>query len=180
MDIFKGKLFNIDGHGYFRCGRKRVHRIIWEHYNGSIPKGFDIHHKDGNKFNNDISNLECICHKKHLSMHMKANSIKIHAWLKTVKGYKFLSEKAKRQWKEMPLKTFTCQNCSKEFQTKHNRFVKYCGDNCVMSARNKSGVDNIDRTCVICSNSFVINRYQKTQTCSFNCRNKLISLRKMK
>lgn len=36
----------------------QVHRIIWEILVGPIPKGLIIDHKDGNPFNNNISNLK--------------------------------------------------------------------------------------------------------------------------
>lgn len=42
-----------------------LHRRIWEQKNGPIPEGFHIHHIDGNKENNDISNLECISKGEH-------------------------------------------------------------------------------------------------------------------
>lgn len=35
----------------------QVHRIIWELHNGSIPDGFVVDHKDGNKLNNKLENL---------------------------------------------------------------------------------------------------------------------------
>jgi hypothetical protein len=35
-----------------------LHRYVWEKYNGEIPEGYVIHHKDRNKRNYDISNLE--------------------------------------------------------------------------------------------------------------------------
>lgn len=37
---------------------KYLHRLIWEKANGNIPDGYVIHHKDGNRLNNDLSNLE--------------------------------------------------------------------------------------------------------------------------
>ena len=46
-----------------------VHRHIWKLHNGEIPKGMDIHHKDHNPFNNDISNLELIDQLKHHRLH---------------------------------------------------------------------------------------------------------------
>jgi hypothetical protein len=166
--------------GYARSGHKLIHRMTWEFYNGPVPKGFDIHHIDGNKMNNHISNLECLTHSAHLKLHMTENSEKVHAWLKTPKGRKFLSEKAKKEWENREVKSFTCEQCKKEFQTKHNRHVKFCSDACVMRARNASGVDNIERLCVICLNPFIINRYQKTVTCSKPCRAKHIGNSKRK
>lgn len=35
----------------------RVHRVIWQLFNGSIPKGYIIDHIDRDKTNNKISNL---------------------------------------------------------------------------------------------------------------------------
>ena len=42
----------------------RVNRLVWTAFNGIIPKGFDIHHIDENKFNNKLDNLECITKSK--------------------------------------------------------------------------------------------------------------------
>ena len=47
----------------------RHHRFIWEAVNGSIPKGYDIHHKDHNRSNNSISNLELIESSTHKHQH---------------------------------------------------------------------------------------------------------------
>src|SRR5215469_17385379 len=35
-----------------------LHRKIWETHRGPLPKGVHIHHRDGNKANNQIDNLE--------------------------------------------------------------------------------------------------------------------------
>ena len=36
------------------------HRIVYEKHHGPIPSGYDVHHRDGDKLNNDISNLELL------------------------------------------------------------------------------------------------------------------------
>jgi hypothetical protein len=58
-----------DGRGY-RCvtvlckdGQRRtlkVHRIVWEWFNGDIPQGIHVDHIDGDKTNNHIDNLRLL------------------------------------------------------------------------------------------------------------------------
>jgi hypothetical protein len=171
--------------GYLRYKRKYCHRLIWEEDVGPIPEGFDVHHKDGNKLNNLLNNLECISKSDHMRLHaiegrekrssrMKKNSVKVHAWLKTEKGKKFLSDKAKKQFEMRPKKEYSCEVCSVVFTSKHTLPVKYCSDNCVMKARRLRNEDMEERHCIICSNPFIINKYQKTKTCSKPCRAKHI------
>lgn len=40
------------------------HRVIWVWHNGAIPKGLVINHKDYNRANNDINNLEVLTQKE--------------------------------------------------------------------------------------------------------------------
>jgi hypothetical protein len=37
-----------------------IHRVIWEHVNGPIQGHLEINHRDGNKANNSIHNLELV------------------------------------------------------------------------------------------------------------------------
>ena len=51
---------------------KLLHRLIYEEVYGSIPKGYTIHHIDGDKTNNNPSNLMLLTksnqHKLHFNM----------------------------------------------------------------------------------------------------------------
>ena len=48
------------------------YRKIWETYNNKkIPEGYEIHHIDGNKNNNNLNNLKCITIEEHLEIHRK-------------------------------------------------------------------------------------------------------------
>lgn len=42
---------------------------VWEDYNGSVPEGYIVHHKDRNTLNDDITNLELMTRAEHLMEH---------------------------------------------------------------------------------------------------------------
>ena len=44
-----------------------VHRLIWETFVGPIPEGLQINHKDENKINNSLENLEVVTPKQNLN-----------------------------------------------------------------------------------------------------------------
>jgi hypothetical protein len=49
-------------------GRKRakgLHVAIWEAKHGPVPSGHEVHHRDGNTFNFDEDNLECLMIGEH-------------------------------------------------------------------------------------------------------------------
>lgn len=46
-----------------------IHRLVWEEHFGNIPKGYVIHHKDGNKLNWNINNLELLSRSQHIKEH---------------------------------------------------------------------------------------------------------------
>lgn len=50
---------------------KLEHRLIMEEYIGrELAKDEIVHHIDGNKFNNDISNLQILTRSEHMKLHM--------------------------------------------------------------------------------------------------------------
>lgn len=50
-----------------------LHRVVYEAFHGSIPVGKEIHHVDGNKQNNCISNLQCLSKMAHNAETRKAH-----------------------------------------------------------------------------------------------------------
>lgn len=72
----------INSHGYYQiCSRKEKnygkywHRLIFEDFYGfEIPKGFHIHHKNGNPLDCCILNLQIISASEHKSLHNKGNN----------------------------------------------------------------------------------------------------------
>ena len=49
---------------------KLLHRLIYEEVYGSIPKGYAIHHIDGDKTNNSPGNLMLLSKSNHHKLHM--------------------------------------------------------------------------------------------------------------
>jgi len=43
-----------------------LHRLVWETFMGDIPEGLQINHKDGDKSNNNLSNLELVTPQQNL------------------------------------------------------------------------------------------------------------------
>lgn len=43
----------------------RLHRLVAEYFIGEIPEGYQVHHKDGNKQNNSVENLEIVTAWEH-------------------------------------------------------------------------------------------------------------------
>lgn len=189
----------VDGHkfkkdkktGYYLSGaingkRYRLHRYIYMKYKGDIPKGYDIHHIDHNKDNNEIENLQLLSSTKHKSIHGKEvseemrqyyrdnmnNRVRPKAieWHKSAEG----REWHKKQWEislgkvqhEQKPKKLKCLNCGKEYETITFGDTKFCSNNCRSAYRRKLGIDNVTRKCIICDTEFTTNKYSKRTLCS--------------
>ena len=67
--MFNGVIFKKTKEGYYLNSVGAIHRVIWSYYNGEIPENCVIHHKDFNKDNNDLSNLELLTFTEHAKIH---------------------------------------------------------------------------------------------------------------
>lgn len=67
---------HFNGTNYYKCGKYyqkngiRLHRVVWQHFNGEIPDGFHVHHIDEDRSNNEPTNLELKTGAEHLRGHM--------------------------------------------------------------------------------------------------------------
>jgi hypothetical protein len=74
--------------GYIRAycsisGRQRMlHNIIWEREYGTIPKGYQVHHKNGIKSDNRIENLELLSALEHKRLHSGCFRNEQGEWIK--------------------------------------------------------------------------------------------------
>ena len=68
IQFFNGVKYTQRNTGYFSSTsqpRSQMHRDVWEFYNGKIPANCDIHHKDHDRSNNTIGNLEMLTKREH-------------------------------------------------------------------------------------------------------------------
>jgi endogenous inhibitor of DNA gyrase (YacG/DUF329 family) len=171
-----------------RKGAKGLHVAIWEFHNGkSVPEGFCIHHKNGNTFNNDIGNLECIPIKKHLSDHAhknmqnpeyvkkNRNSLdvareKASEWHRSEEGRKWHSENSKNCIRKE--KKLICQSCGKEFESVFSD-TRFCSNKCGERYRRKYNGVKYTRKCNYCGNEFTATKRNESKPdnkfCSTKC-----------
>jgi hypothetical protein len=71
-----------------------VHRWVWEQANGPLPKGWVVHHLDGNTKNNALSNLQSMSKQEHTKIHKRFSVYNKERLGKTNEEY-FGPEKAK-------------------------------------------------------------------------------------
>ena len=174
--------------GYYQNStiHKSLHRFVWEENNGVIPKGYEIHHIDFNKSNNNISNLIMLSKKEHLEIHSKSltdqqrqfrrdnmNNVvrpKAIEWHKSDKGREWHKKHYQECLKDSkPKMKRVCVFCGSEFIGYSNS--NYCSNKCKSAQRRKSGKDKITVKCIICGNDFSTNKYRPAKTCSKSCAN---------
>lgn len=181
-----GKTFWRQKDGYW-ANNMPIHaqRWVWINHHGAIPEGMDIHHKDGNKDNNEIYNLEMLNRSEHLKRHWKQGSFNLEQrrsqlaearkWLKTSQGRKKQGRDSTESWqKRRPIKTICC-NCGNEFFAFFRR-AKFCSDPCNYQFRRKSSPSPIKnprkktkKNCIKCGKEFLA-AMPYALYCSTRCR----------
>lgn len=63
-----------DGYGYLlfdlqKEKSRKVHILVYKTFVGDIPYGYEIHHKNHNRQDNRLENLECITKEEHTLLH---------------------------------------------------------------------------------------------------------------
>lgn len=93
---FEGHAIYFDRKGYaciwLNARDTRLHVLIWERANGPKPLGHEIHHRDEDKANFTLSNLELLTNADHQRLHA--------GWIKDCRG----------QWAAKP-----CTSCLRVF-----------------------------------------------------------------
>lgn len=167
------------------CPKIRAHQWVWKNNHGDIPKGYHIHHRNGDKSDNRIENLELVEASRHIRDHMQKrmkdplykkkaqeNCERIRpmtkAWHASPEGiawHKLHAIKCNFGNGD-PIK-YICEICSKEYlsKVKAKGRTRFCSNNCKSAFRRKSGKDEIDKICSRCNVTFSCNKYSMRKNC---------------
>ena len=163
--------------------RIRAHCWVWKNFHTLIPKGYHIHHMNGDKSDNSIENLELIKRERHMSYHMQdperkrkarenCNRIRplTKAWHASEEGIAWHKyHAAKERFGKWDPRKYYCQQCNKTYETKKRSNSRFCSNACKSKWRRHAGLDDIEKGCERCLNIFVSNKYIKQRFCSRTC-----------
>ncbi len=179
---FNGERFYLCGF-YFQRKGKRLHVAVWKYHNGEVPKGFHVHHIDGNRANNQIENLQLIDAGVHSSMHsssrveynqrhIKEMQEQAKEWHRSPEGIAWHMEHGKKCWENKEPREYTCVECGKKFSSTHYYAEwqnTFCSGACKTKHREKEQKDFVTKTCPYCGKEFFANKYAKAKCCSREC-----------
>jgi Tfp pilus assembly protein PilV len=221
IQVLGPKRQRFNGENYYKCGpyysrevepkdmglgRMLLHRAVWEFHNGPIndPK-MHVHHLDGDRSNNQITNLQLMNGHDHQSSHMTparrawARENVKHAiaaapeWHHSEEGKAWHSQQMIAIQAAMPMIEYTCEECGLTFSVKAYRRktrefeVKYCGGTCKMRAYRRRKLDPTqavnnetatEKQCEVCGISYMTNRPSQSKHCSPICTQRALSQRK--
>ena len=182
-----GKKFYLDHKtGYWistTCPKIRAHVWVWIHHHCEVEKGFHIHHIDGNKSNNDISNLKKMSEHDHLSHHMTTERRKwarewvgvirplTKKWHSSEEGHLWHKKHGIEGWLKKPEIERKCSICFSIFLTK-TYHQSFCSNKCKSEFRRRSGLDDVVSKCQFCLSEFKRNKYARQRFCSRKCSNR--------
>jgi hypothetical protein len=141
---------------YYLCGKyfqhkgSRLHLAVWKYHHGPVPEGHHVHHRDNDRANNNLSNLECLTVNAHLSGRHGAQSVKnglkgikkagkaAAVWHGTEAGRKWHAENFERHVRHIIAERITliCQQCGKQYAASRIKRAhsKFCGGACKQRA----------------------------------------------
>ncbi len=195
--IFEDLVFTRDDMtGYYLNSalRLRLHRAVYVRYNGAIPEGYQVHHVDHDKGNNEPENLIALSKEDHIRLHgteltdeqrekrrdnMARNARPAASeWHRSEAGRAWHLEHYERMKDTLYCReTMVCENCGKEYAGLMNGQSRFCSNACKSAWRRKVGLDNEARVCECCGGTFVVNKYSGARSCSRECAGNLRSLR---
>lgn len=145
---FLGVRYCRNFYGYYRsCGKSKLalHREVWAHEHGPIPEGYEVHHKNEDKGDNRLENLECLPLFVHRSAHkqtpehkaqareaMKLGRIALAKWDAANPDHRKTAGYQRRAREKLPRVVKVCTQCSKTYESQQYEAARrrFCSRNC--------------------------------------------------
>lgn len=188
---FDGRKYYFKREGYYKADflperrTRYMHRDVWEFHNGPIPAKHDVHHRNGDKADNRLDNLELLHTSEHHRHHMleriaadpAANARALDAarvaaavWHGSDEGREWHRGHARRIADAQVPVELVCEWCDEKYLGHLGKRKRgFCSPSCQGMARKASGVDDETRQCSVCGEDFRANKYGKKKTCSETC-----------
>jgi endogenous inhibitor of DNA gyrase (YacG/DUF329 family) len=158
-----GDTWHLWSKGYYER-RQRLHREVWKSVNGPIPKGHDVHHKNGNRLDNRIDNLELLSKSEHSALHFDE-----HLRPHLPKAHAASREARVRNRRRRKSRALVCIVCGGRYSSGSTHPTRFCSTTCLEKARS-GAFGGEDRMCEHCGARYkATKRFQRF--CSRRCNN---------
>lgn len=183
--------------GYYLNSTRRIrlHRYVYEKNHGDIPFGYEVHHVDHDRGNNEPENLVMLSSEDHRRIHAEEltdeqrqarrdNMINVVIpsaadWHRSASGHEWHRKHYAETADKLHVKTtYVCQHCGRQFVSTKTARVRFCSNTCRSAHRRKGGIDDVQRICPCCGRSFRTNKYRPKASCSRSCANRIRSKNK--
>ena len=142
VQLFAGARYYLCGR-YFQHRGRRLHRAVWEAEHGRLPAGkrLHLHHRNNDRSDNRLENLELKTARKHLADHARqvtdkqrrarsANATKYARAGNAKLSGESRSVAASRGWSAREPVAATCAVCGRPFPTFRPEVARFCGGTC--------------------------------------------------
>lgn len=148
--------------GYYASGRyDRLHRAVYVAANGPVPRGFHVHHVDGDKANNDPANLALMSQADHVRHHATG---RLHGHGQRAMASATMAD----LWAKQVAAVVACAMCGCEFESRAmNKPRQFCGSKCLEAFRIVP-FDPVTASCARCGAAFTATRSTQ-KFCSRSC-----------
>ena len=181
---FLGFTFHKESHKHFRANIG-IHQLVWFYYFGKVFEGWEIHHKNLVKSDNDIRNLIPLNKSEHQELHAKLRRQKQFICKICGKSFKAVNyghnlycskecyKKAEQEREKKRVRVRIkdderiCPVCNKKFFVRKDSPTKFCSIKCFGKYRRHEALEV--RSCILCNKEFEVNKSQKKKFCSRAC-----------
>lgn len=174
---FNGIIYRKDNSRHYSANQQ-IHRAVYRYYQGEIPTGYEIHHRDENPANNAPDNLQCLTKSSHSALHHRdgvgkktKNFICAQCGkpltIRATANRRFCSQTCYIKYcNEKKKRPSVCAFCGKIFIA-HDKRQKFCSQSCNAKFQFKDHRET--RTCPICGKTFTARISTNKRACSQAC-----------